>query len=141
MWWNYIFSLFYPQWNKSICFRHLKTKQGQEHHEDWQCCTGEISGDAQIALTWEIYSVPHNYRRLFAISYFTIRAGIKHLREIRTEREPKSGLIKVEKGKTRETEDQLCFCNSLSALLNSSQFLERPRLICKASLRTWAQMA
>ena len=73
-----------------------------------------------MAMTWDIYSVPYNYRRLFTISYYTIRAGIKHLREIRTEHEPKSGLIKVKKGKTRETEDQLCFCKSLSALLNSS---------------------
>lgn len=73
-----------------------------------------------MAMTWDIYSVPYNYRRLFTLSYYKIRAGINHLREIRTEYEPKSGLIKVKKGKTRETEDQLCFCNSLSALLNSS---------------------
>ena len=26
LWWNYIFSLFSPQWNKSICFRYLKMK-------------------------------------------------------------------------------------------------------------------
>ena len=50
---------------------------------------------------------------------------------------PNLGWIKEWKN---ETENQLCFCSSCSASSNSYQFLERPRLVWKASLRIRTQV-